>query len=137
MVIILSVLCITLGCVTSEEPPRKSVAQNLIAEFTEISVNELKSRFDNGDILIIDVRTENEFIQGHLPTAKNIPLSKLSKDSSSIDKYKNKEVYLICAVGGRSGNAQRILSSRGFLHTINVTGGTKEWVASNYPLEKE
>jgi rhodanese-related sulfurtransferase len=102
-----------------------------------IRVDELKSRWDKGTLTIIDVRTNREFENGHIPTAQHIPLSVLKKELQSLKADQDQEIYLVCAVGGRSGQAQRFLSANGFTKTINVDGGTNEWATKGYPLEKK
>lgn len=76
------------------------------------------------DLPIIDVREAYEYQMGHVPHAKNLPLSSLGASTSELDK--EKEYYLICQSGARSENACGYLSSQGF-HVINVLGGTAAW----------
>lgn len=86
----------------------------------KISVFELPPLL--GKIDLIDIREVSEYKGGHVPTAKNIPASKLVQ---SPDSYldKEKEYYIICQSGGRSGQATSILSQAGY-KVIDVTGGT-------------
>ena len=81
------------------------------------------------------MRTKNEFSRGHIPTAINIPLADLYNDSS-LTKYKDTELFLVCGVGGRSHKAQQFLMSKGFAKTVNVVGGTDAWQNNDYPVEK-
>ena len=106
-----------------------------VAADRTINVHELKSTLDKTQIAIVDVRTTEEFDHSHIPTAMHIPLSELQKDVAVLNAHKNKPIYLVCATGGRSGNAQKILLSHGFTSPINVMGGTNEWIKNNYPLE--
>ncbi|MCT4624130.1 MAG: rhodanese-like domain-containing protein [Schleiferiaceae bacterium] len=61
---------------------------------------------------IIDVRTPAEFKSGHVKGSKNIPLNTLNSGLGKIKK--DKPVVLCCASGMRSGNATRILKSKGY-----------------------
>lgn len=75
---------------------------------------------------IIDVRETDEYDAGHVPGAKNLPLSSLAENYdvlSRLEKY-----YLICQGGGRSARACSFLSALGYL-VVNVEGGTKSWPA--------
>ena len=62
--------------------------------------------------IIIDVRTPQEFKQGHVKKAINIPLSDISRSVEKI-KQKNKPVITCCRSGARSGNAAATLKSAG------------------------
>ena len=107
-----------------------------------ISVPELfqlySSNQDDAPI-IIDVRTIAEYEKVHIPTAIHIPLQELGNRVQDIEKSlqgKDKEIYLVCAVGGRSAQGAEILSKMGFSKPINVMGGTNGWVALGFPTEK-
>jgi len=100
----------------------------------EISVSQLFELTTTLKPVIIDVRTQKEFSSGHIPSAKNIPLSELSEKLNDLQLYQNQNIYLVCAVGGRSGQAQQHLNTLGF-STINVVGGTEEWKQKQYPLK--
>lgn len=78
-------------------------------ETTKLSPKEMKALIDSGanDFTIVDVRDENEFAEGHIPTAINIPVSRFAKESGKLDKKKKIVVY--CNSGGRSYLAYRKL----------------------------
>jgi rhodanese-related sulfurtransferase len=103
---------------------------------TEVDVQTLyKKTQENKSLTILDVRTVQEFSEGHIPNAINIPLGELEQRISEIEKYKNTELFLVCAVGGRSRQATKKLIQKGFTHAINVAGGTRGWQAKGYPTK--
>ena len=69
---------------------------------------------------IIDVRTKNEFIGGHIKGSVNIPLDSLQQQLSKIKR--DKPVITCCASGMRSASAKQILQSHGFLSVFNGGG---------------
>ena len=83
---------------------------------------------------LLDVRTPGEFAQGHVPGAKNVPLSELGALVQTGALPKDQELYLICEVGGRSDQAAKSLASQGF-QVVNVDGGTAAWRKAGLPLE--
>ena len=85
----------------------------------EISALELLAIYR--DVSIIDVRELDEYVSGHIPGAIHIPLSTIPVRQNEIDKTKTQ--YLICEVGGRSGQAGKFLEDQGFT-VVNVAGGT-------------
>lgn len=101
----------------------------------EIDVTALHSRVTSKSI-IIDVRTPQEYAQGHLPNAKNIPIQELRIRMKELIPYKDKEIFLVCASGVRSHNATQTLQQKGFSKAINVIGGTRGWQAKGFPTEK-
>ena len=125
-------------CCNEHSTPPKQLNSNTSSEhpssLREVSVPQLFTLTAQSEPIIIDVRTEREFKSGHIPSAQNIPMSELSDRLNDLEQHKNKDIYLVCAVGGRSGQAQKYLNPLGF-STINVMGGTKEWKEKKYPIE--
>lgn len=118
------------------------VTQDQMNPIKNISVPELYQLYSSNQDeapIIIDVRTTAEYENVHIPTAIHIPLQDLSNRSQDIETYlkgRDKEIYLVCAVGGRSAQGADILSQKGFKKVINVMGGTNGWVALGFPTEK-
>ena len=76
------------------------------------------------DCILLDVREEEEYAQGHIPGAVNIPLSCLHNRIK--DLKKDKSVLAICLSGRRAKVAAKILSEQGFNVKI-MTGGMSSW----------
>ncbi|NOH78685.1 rhodanese-like domain-containing protein [Vibrio sp. RE86] len=70
--------------------------------------------------LIVDVRTPQEFADGHLERAQNYPLSELDKHFANIDK--DAQIVLYCRSGNRSGKAFQYLTAQGFTNLHNAGG---------------
>jgi rhodanese-related sulfurtransferase len=82
---------------------------------------------------IIDVREPDEFAQVRAAGAVSIPMSQIL---GRIDELPQDEtIYLICAVGGRSGQVAQYLESRDF-DVVNVDGGTYAWTDAGLPVEQ-
>ena len=92
--------------------------------FATIDVRELKQRLDRGDqLLVLDVRTPEEWKGGHLTMAKHINVND-ADFAAKVDKLdKTKPVVVYCAAGGRSSRAATVLASRGFKTIYNVSNG--------------
>lgn len=87
--------------------------------FSENSNDELKTLVQN-DAFLVDVRTPQEFAEGHVPGSVNIPLDEVS---NQVSKFKNKtNIIVFCRSGNRSGQAKTILKQNGFTNVTN--GGT-------------
>ena len=94
-----------------------------------ITVHELHAR---EDVPLIDVREADEFAAGHVPGAVNLPMSTLG---DHLDELPEGAFDVICQIGGRSARVVQALESRGFDAT-NVEGGTGDWAAAGYPIER-
>lgn len=81
---------------------------------------------------IIDVREEWEYGSGHLPGAINIPLGRVGTELEP----DGRPVVLVCASGGRSGQAASLLSANGFSEVANLLGGMAGWAAQQRRIEK-
>ena len=87
-------------------------------------------------ITIIDVRTPEEFTEGHLKGAQNISIA--SPDfEKSLAKLDPAKTYLVhCGSGGRSTRSLATFSKLGFKSVIHLDGGMKAWKAAKLPVEK-
>lgn len=83
-------------------------------------------------ITLIDVREEHEYIGGHAPMAKNVPLSHFVDRVDEVPR--DETVYIICESGGRSAQAVQWLDGQGF-DAVNVEGGTAAWRSAGLPIE--
>ncbi len=77
-----------------------------------ISYEQAKNMIENGEALLIDVRSQAEFDNIHIKNAINIPVNNIEQEILSYDKMKSVIVY--CATGTRSKNAIQILNSLGY-----------------------
>lgn len=87
--------------------------------FSNGNSEELKSVIANNAYLV-DVRTPQEYADGHVEGSINIPLNQIP---SQLNKFKNhKNIVVFCRSGNRSGQAKTILEQNGFTNVVN--GGT-------------
>lgn len=92
--------------------------------FSNVNVDEAKGLIEQG-ITVVDVRTPQEFAEGHIPGAKLIPLQELE---TRLNEFSQDEKYLIvCRSGNRSAQASEILVQNGMKQIYNMTGGMNEW----------
>ena len=79
----------------------------------------------NDAVLIIDVRTDQEWSNGHLESAIHIPLGKIESKLEALSEHKDSEIYLYCGAGRRAEMARTILNDAGFTNLTNA-GGMKD-----------
>ncbi len=97
----------------------------ILTDFESISPKQAYTLLKNDtNIILLDVRTSDEFSSEHIEGATLIPVQELSENLSKLDKEKKIIVY--CHSGMRSIAASRILVKNGFT-PLNVTGGITAW----------
>nr|WP_220185921.1 rhodanese-like domain-containing protein [Paenactinomyces guangxiensis] len=77
--------------------------------------------------ILVDVRTDEEFREGHIPNAIHIPHDQMEERFAELNPYKEQNILLICRSGRRSVMAAHVLSKEGFSHLYNLKGGMLEW----------
>lgn len=73
------------------------------------------------DAVLVDVRTVQEYREGHIPESKNVPLQQIDK-IASIVKNKGTQLYVYCYSGSRSRQAASILRQMGYTNVNNIGG---------------
>lgn len=99
--------------------------------YKNISPAEAKKMIEasDGNLLILDVRTEGEYNsqEGHIEGAKLIPIQVIDARLGEIENFRNSDIIVYCAVGGRSSRVSSLLAEKGFQRVYNMTGGIREW----------
>jgi rhodanese-related sulfurtransferase len=98
---------------------------------TSQSVPEVPVTQVPDDGWLLDVREPDEWMAGHAPGARHIPLGSLSQRSDEIPT--DQPVYVICRSGHRSAHATQALNDAGW-HAINIGGGMRQWSAEGRPM---
>lgn len=99
-------------------------------EVTQADVAELPTAFD-GSTLLLDVREDDEWQQGHAVGALHIPMGEVPVRLAEVDPEAT--VYVMCHAGGRSQRVAQYLLRNGY-RAVNVTGGILAWSAAGRPI---
>jgi rhodanese-related sulfurtransferase len=92
----------------------------------EIDSETLQSRLVDGeDLLLVDIRTPAEVVQGAIPRATHIPMHLLPLRAAELPK--DKDVVLYCRSGARSYHACQFLVQQGYSNMLNLRGGIIAW----------
>lgn len=95
--------------------------KNVSPAFSEKKLNKKK-------VVVLDVRTTQEFSEGHLPSAVNIDVMDSVAFVQQISKLKKGKTYLVyCKSGRRSSKAATMMEQQGFRHIWNMEGGITAW----------
>ena len=90
----------------------------------------------SSNAIILDVRTPDEFNEGHLKNAINIDVDGDHFQAEINKLNKSNPVYVYCYAGGRGSTAGKALIKAGFKEVYNMDGGIKEWEEAGLPIIK-
>lgn len=106
------------------------------AGFSRVGVADFEKLWQEKKYPVLDVRTEDEFKDGHIPGAVNLDVldNSFEKKVAALDKSKT---YLVhCAAGRRSANAAEEMKKLGFKSVVDLAPGFNGWKAAGKPVEK-
>ena len=106
------------------------------AQNKELSPELFRDSLQNKGIQLLDVRTSEEFNQGHIANAFQADwnnLEQFKERTASLDKHK--PLYVYCLAGSRSAAAQKWLIQQGFETVYNLRGGMNAWNLEDLPVE--
>ncbi len=102
-----------------------------------VSVETLAGQIASGKApLIIDVRTEDEFLAGRIPGARLIPHTEIGNYVDSLSAHKDEPILLYCKSGKRSGDAAAVLEKAGFSKVQVLEGSFPGWQEAGHKVQK-
>src|SRR5262245_49008181 len=108
-----------------------------IRRIEQIDPDELATRMEgNGEVVVLDVRDEDEFAAAHIPSSINVPYGELPDRQGELPR--DKTIAAICSGGKRSGLGASILQREGFEEVVHVAnGGVGTWQRSGRPVDSD
>jgi len=105
------------------------------AHLPQLSAGEVNELVTGGQGAVLDVRTPDEYAEGHVPGAVNMLAMDVRTRSAELDP--GESYILMCGSGIRASLAGSILLQHGFNHLFNAAGGMAAYLAAGYPIERE
>jgi rhodanese-related sulfurtransferase len=103
----------------------------------EADFREIKRRLDAREkLVLVDVREDSEWAQGHLPGATHLGKGVIERDVERFFPDKEDPLVLYCGGGYRSALAGDSLLKMGYTNVISMDGGWRAWVEAGFPTEK-
>lgn len=117
------------GCKSSNDTdvPKTGTSIQTASIFENISPAAFADKLQEPGVMLIDVRTPEEFAEGHLAGAINMNINDSGFESSLARLDKSKTYLIYCRSGARSGRAGNLMVSKGFTTIYNLDGGILAW----------
>ena len=103
----------------------------------DIEITEFKTKIASQKYILVDVRTESEFDDGHIKGAINIDYFSDNFSDEISDLGLETPVLVYCKSGNRSGKAMKIMNDLRFKEVKNLIGGYKSWISGENLIIKE
>jgi rhodanese-related sulfurtransferase len=92
-----------------------------------VDKESFKSAIESGDYILFDVRTIEEYMDGHIEGAKSLNFLDDEFDKTITNISKTQKYLIYCKSGGRSAKALEKMKAAGFIHVLELEGGYQSW----------
>ena len=86
------------------------------------------------EAVVVDVRSMNDFSNGHIINAINLPINGFKDQLGKLKKYQERPIIIHCRSGAQSGAAGKALRKEGFTKVYELKGGILAWQSANLPV---
>jgi sulfur-carrier protein adenylyltransferase/sulfurtransferase len=116
-------------------PTYRELLQQVRAEISEIDAARARELVDRGETLVVDVREQDEWDEGHIPGAVHIPRGNLESRIERAAPDTAQPIVLYCSVGNRSAFAAKTLEEMGYEDVVSLAAGFTDWKRNGYPVQ--
>lgn len=102
----------------------------------KISPLDATRLINSENAIVLDVRGDGEFGEGHIVNALHIPQGSLKERLDKLEKYKKRPIISTCRTGQQSASACSLLRKNGFEKVYSLSGGILAWQNASLPLTK-
>ena len=99
-----------------------------------LSPAQLTRLVNQNGALLLDIRDNGDFREGHIVDSMNIAASKIGERLPELEKHRERPVVVVCKMGHQAGTVANMLKDKGFPEVYRLQGGITEWQAANLPL---
>lgn len=114
----------------------RSFLEPILSGVKNVKAQDAVRLMNDDNTLVLDVRLEKEYKEGHILDAVHIPVGALASRIRELDSYQGNKVIIYCHTGMRSKQAGGILKKHGFEELYSIDGGIGSWSAANLPINK-
>ncbi len=102
----------------------------------EVDTRAAIKLINHEDALVLDVRDDSDYAEGHLPNSTHMPTEKIEERWVELKKFTERPIVIIYTSGIRSQHASKVLYKNGFKKVHNLMGGIDAWKRANLPIVK-
>jgi len=121
--VLLTLVFILTSCNSKEEKEiSEEISMNEETEYIKINSEEAKKMMDSEEVIVLDVRTQAEYAEGHIENAVLLPVDEISAKAEEDIKDKDAKILVYCRSGNRSATAAKNLISMGYTNVYDFGG---------------
>jgi len=109
---------------------------NTSDEVSQQNLQKIMTSAPKNTVVLLDVRTPEEYAEGHVPGAINIDYRQIKNNLDKLLPHKDDTVIVYCRSGHRAGIAKEILAKNGFTKLRHLSGDMNGWYEAKLPVEK-
>jgi sulfur-carrier protein adenylyltransferase/sulfurtransferase len=113
----------------------RELLQQVKDEVDEVDAPRGRELIDSREPLVLDVREQDEWDEGHLPGAIHIPRGNLESRIERAAPDRSRPILVYCAAGNRSAFAAKTLEELGYEDVVSLSGGFTDWKRNGFPLQ--
>lgn len=106
-----------------------------LQSYNTTTPEQVAGQVARGEVVLVDVRNETEWAEGHVPEARHIMLGYLAERAGEIIDHR--PIVVQCRTGNRSAIGASILLAQGAREVVNLQGGFRDWEAAGLPVARE
>ena len=113
----------------------RELLQQTRSEISEIDANQTRERIETGEPVVVDVREQDEWDEGHIPGAVHVPRGHLESRIDRLAPDTARPVVVYCSAGNRSAFAAKTLADLGYEDVVSLAGGFTDWKRNGFPVQ--
>jgi molybdopterin/thiamine biosynthesis adenylyltransferase/rhodanese-related sulfurtransferase len=113
----------------------RELLQQTKAEISEVDATHARELLEQGEPVVVDVREQDEWDEGHIPGAVHIPRGHLESRIERAAPDPSRQVVIYCSSGNRSAFAAKTLGELGYEDVASLAGGFTDWKRNGFPVE--
>ena len=113
----------------------RELLQQVRSEISEIDATHARDRIESGEPVVVDVREQDEWDEGHIAGAIHVPRGHLESRIERLAPDTSRPVVVYCSAGNRSAFAAKTLTDLGYEDVVSLAGGFTDWKRNGFPVQ--
>jgi len=113
----------------------RDLLQQTRSEISEVDATQARELVESQEPVVVDVREQDEWDEGHIPGAVHIPRGHLESRIERAAPDRSRQVLVYCSAGNRSAFAAKTLGELGYEDVVSLSGGFTDWKRNGFPVK--